>query len=177
MIFLIIYFSLFFILPSIYLLFILYNDFIACKNQILLLTKEIHVLQEKQKTLISDIQSLSAQVTVEKAIYIRNNDVTNLGGQHLRASFQEFEKLDLVKQDSSSIFQDNNIMAVTNFHAPLELDRGLFEPMDPRVFSLSTVEWSVYYIYIYINLCSFYIYIYILCSCSLCTYKYFFTKV
>jgi hypothetical protein len=78
MILLLIYFSLFFILPSSYFLFILYSDFIASRDQILLISKEIHVLQEKQNVLISEIQKLTAQVTVidsASSTYFTNSNI------------------------------------------------------------------------------------------------------
>jgi hypothetical protein len=64
MTFLLTYVLFFFILPLFYLLFISYSDFIAGRDQILLLAKEIHVLQEKQNILISEIQKLNVQINV-----------------------------------------------------------------------------------------------------------------
>jgi cell division protein FtsB len=62
MLFLFTFFIFFILLPSFYFIFRLYNAFIISKNQILLLTQEIHLLQEKQNIIISEIQKLNVQV-------------------------------------------------------------------------------------------------------------------
>jgi hypothetical protein len=62
MLFLLSYFSFLVVIPSFYLLFRLYSAFIVGRDQILLLTKEIQLLQEKQNIIISEIQKLNVQV-------------------------------------------------------------------------------------------------------------------
>ena len=72
------YISLFFLLPSAFFIFSLYNDYIVNRDRILLLSNEIKHLQEKQNLLLSEIQKVNVHVGVvenSSSTYLTNTNL------------------------------------------------------------------------------------------------------
>jgi hypothetical protein len=73
-----IFYFLIILLPHVYLLFRMHRNFVFISNRIISLEKEMHLLQEKQNLLISELQKLNVQLNVQETTwssYLTNSNI------------------------------------------------------------------------------------------------------